>query len=311
MYSFLLQTTHGGPELGDAPETRVMRGRLIAIPKQDVDEKDEEPKRQIVEVPDRMEEQDLTKKAKYLADRTVRVKKQTRSRKTAKADRNKGASNVRVKRKSRVRSAKSDSAKPTTAPKKEESVALIEPPKHERTTNDGRKPRRSHLFKGAESRLLLPATSMKNALANIQALDGSFATDDYLPDEERSDSTLLNADKYRFADYFYRIKEAVRDHWHPASVYRTRDPSGKVYGVKDRYTVLRITLDEKGALKKTMTRKASGLEFLDGEARAAFRRAQPFLNPPKGLVKDGQFSFEFGFFFEISSGRHGFRWKRL
>ena len=44
---------------------------------------------------------------------------------------------------------------------------------------------------------------------------------------------------------------------------------------------------------------------------AAFRRAQPFLNPPKGLVKDGQFSFEFGFFFEISSGRHGFRWKRL
>ncbi|MDP6946550.1 MAG: energy transducer TonB, partial [Myxococcota bacterium] len=85
-----------------------------------------------------------------------------------------------------------------------------------------------------------------------------------------------------------------------------------VYGVKDRYTVLRVTLDEAGHLRNLLTMKDSGLDFLDAEALSAFRRAQPFPNPPKGLANElGRVVFQFGFYFEISSGKHRFQWKRL
>ena len=216
-----------------------------------------------------------------------------------------------VEKRSLVQSANATSAAPTSSPQRNERLALIKPKTKRSPVQPGKNATRSTQFQGAESRLLLPATSSKNALANIQALDGGFTTDDHLPDEEEAESTVLNADKYRYADFFYRVKDAVRNHWHPASVYRTRDPSGKVYGVKDRNTVLRVTLDSKGSVLSILTRTASGLEFLDQEARAAFRRAQPFMNPPEGLVRNGEITFNFGFYFEISSGRRGFRWKRL
>ena len=78
--------------------------------------------------------------------------------------------------------------------------------------------------------------------------------------------------------------EYLRRHWHPDAVYRRRDPTGQIYGVKDRHTVFRVTLDKTGNLKRLVMLKHSGLEFMDNEARAAFKRAAPFVNPPKGLV---------------------------
>jgi TonB family protein len=44
----------------------------------------------------------------------------------------------------------------------------------------------------------------------------------------------------------------------------------------------------------------SGVSFLDDEAINAFRLAQPFPNPPQGLVDENQLiTFHFGFHFEI------------
>ena len=307
---FIWQTNHGGPALDTAPEADRMRGQFIALPTQEPKE-EEILNRQLVEVPPVPELKTPPKKAKYQANRTVRVKKQTRSRKRAKLSKKLGSADVNIRQKSAVQSAASTSEAPTSTPKAQTQVALLQPNTPPSPDSERKRGKRTTLFRGAESRLLLPSTSSKNALANLQALDGGFTTDDHLPDEDEAARTLLNADKYRYADFFYRVKDAVRNHWHPASVYRTRDPSGKIYGVKDRNTVLRVTLDSKGSVLKVVTRTASGLEFLDQEARNAFRRAQPFSNPPEGLVKNGEINFNFGFYFEISSGRQGFRWKRL
>ena len=77
-------------------------------------------------------------------------------------------------------------------------------------------------------------------------------------------------------------------------------------------TLLQVTLDESGYLKRMVTSKRSGLDFLDHEARRAFKRAHPFPNPPHGLVVEGgEVRFQFGFYFELSTGKHRFRWKRL
>lgn len=125
---------------------------------------------------------------------------------------------------------------------------------------------------------------------------------DALQDVEEGKQTLLNSKRWRFASFFNRVKRQVAQNWHPNLVYRRRDPSGNVYGFKDRLTILRVKLSPKGELKGVHLEKASGVGFLDDEAISAFRAAQPFPNPPKGLVdkKTGLISFRFGFLFEIS-----------
>jgi TonB family protein len=127
-------------------------------------------------------------------------------------------------------------------------------------------------------------------------------TQDYLKDIDEGDETALNAKKWKFASFFNRVKQQVRDHWRPAEEYRRRDPTGSIYGQKDRYTLLRVQLKPDGSLANVALENPSGIEFLDDEAIEAFKQAQPFPNPPKQLVDgdSGMINFRFGFFFELS-----------
>lgn len=130
---------------------------------------------------------------------------------------------------------------------------------------------------------------------------------DYLKDIDDGDATALNAKKTKFASFFNRLKNAVAQEWNPAAVYVQNDPSGNVYGVKDRVTVLRVVLEPDGRLVDTHIIQSSGVGFLDDEAVSAFKKAQPFANPPAGLVgSNGQIQFTFGFIFELS-GKTGFK----
>ncbi|MEC9071138.1 MAG: TonB family protein [Myxococcota bacterium] len=159
---------------------------------------------------------------------------------------------------------------------------------------------------------MLPVTTRKARLASLQGISGSFASDDLLRDvKDVADDTLLNANRYRYADFFYRVKDLVRRHWRPDQVYRARDPTGRLYGTKDRYTVLDVTLDAEGRVTGLRTDSRSGLDFMDEEARGAFLRAEVFPNPPEGLIRDGSIKFRFGFFFEIGTGKQRFGWRRL
>ncbi len=127
-------------------------------------------------------------------------------------------------------------------------------------------------------------------------------TQDHLKDIDEGDETALNAKKWKFASFFNRVKAQVREHWRPADVYRRRDPTGSIYGNKDRYTLLRVQLKPDGSLANVVLETPSGVEFLDDEAIEAFKQAQPFPNPPPQLVdgSSGMIDFRFGFYFEIS-----------
>jgi TonB family protein len=127
-------------------------------------------------------------------------------------------------------------------------------------------------------------------------------TQDHLKDIDEGDETALNAKKWKFASFFNRVKQQVREHWRPADVYRRRDPTGSIYGNKDRYTLLRVQLKPDGSLANVVLETPSGVEFLDDEAIEAFKQAQPFPNPPSQLVdaSSGMIDFRFGFYFEIS-----------
>jgi hypothetical protein len=127
-------------------------------------------------------------------------------------------------------------------------------------------------------------------------------TQDHLADIDEGSETALNAKRWVYATFFNRVKERVRDHWKPAEEYQRRDPTGKIYGSEDRYTLLQISLKSDGSLAAVSVAHTCGLDFLDDTAVTAFREAQPFINPPRKLIEAGHgtVSFGFGFFFEVS-----------
>ncbi len=167
--------------------------------------------------------------------------------------------------------------------------------------------RGSPVVRGKDDGLLLPATSPGNIMHNIQALAGNPGGNDYLPDvEDEGDTNLLNTRRFKYWDFFQRVKDRVASEWEPGTVWRGRDPSGNRYGVRPRLTILRVKLDPEGAVKHMDIAKKSGLEFLDDEAERAFSAAGPFPNPPRDMMRNGEIEFQFGFMFEITSQKFKF-----
>lgn len=129
---------------------------------------------------------------------------------------------------------------------------------------------------------------------------------DHLEGVEEGEGTYLNARGWKYATYFNRIKEAVAAKWDPNTPLAARDPDGAMFGTQDRATLLGVTLDDTGHLKSLVVSHPSGLDFLDRAALAAFKNAEPFVNPPRGIV-DAQGEIKFGFAFTVEFGRPGLR----
>ena len=132
-------------------------------------------------------------------------------------------------------------------------------------------------------------------------LDSSPANDVFDEDIELGDGTYLNTRSFKYASFFNRFHRSVSQHWNPITEYRRRDPTGHVYGPRSRYTVLEVELNAEGALMSSKVLRSSGLDFLDREAVASLKRAQPFPNPPEGLLDDDRIFFSFGF--QVKYGR--------
>ena len=129
-----------------------------------------------------------------------------------------------------------------------------------------------------------------------------LGTIDHVENMREGDGTFLNTRAYRHAWFFNRVKNSVGQRWRAADAHRRNDPRGRIYGVRDRLTVVQVTLSPHGDLDEILISKNSGVTFLDEAAIDAFRSAQPFPNPPLELQDaDGQIRFKFGFFLEINS----------
>ena len=153
----------------------------------------------------------------------------------------------------------------------------------------------------------VPELQLRPSASSYDHLAGGPAPDK-LDGVEEGEGTYLNTREWKYASYFNRIKQAVATQWHPDSSLSLRDPTGQRFAYKDRITVLVVTLDAVGSLKDVQVQRSSGVDFLDLTAMDAFRKAQPFANPPRGLANDrGEIGFNFGFYLEVGSGLHIFR----
>lgn len=124
---------------------------------------------------------------------------------------------------------------------------------------------------------------------------------DSIEDVEEGEGTFLNTFAFKYATFFNRVKRDVASMWKPMPLLRHRDPTGEIYGHRNRKTLLSITLDSQGYIKSVTIIASCGVDFLDNEAVTSFWRVQQFPNPPKGMIKNGQIQFNFGF--DISFNR--------
>ncbi|MBM7115395.1 energy transducer TonB family protein [Archangium primigenium] len=156
---------------------------------------------------------------------------------------------------------------------------------------------------GSEGRLGSPglARLMPSQAVMDQIIGG--APNDHLKNVNEGDGTYLNTREWKFASFFNRVKQSVGTQWNPNTALMRRDPTGDIYAGRDRYTMVQVTLDEYGKVADIRVEKSSGLDFLDLEAVESFKRAQPFPNPPAGLLEDdAKVRFSFGFFMDMGGG---------
>lgn len=143
---------------------------------------------------------------------------------------------------------------------------------------------------------LFPQNAISGIANDFKSGDnGSGQIHDAIEDIEEGDITALNTAEFKYASFFNRIKRNVAAVWRPLPRLYSEDPLRKKYMFKDRRTLLRITLNNEGFIKKIEISKSSDVWVLDDEAIRAFERCVQFPNPPAGLIKDGHITFYFAF----------------
>lgn len=137
--------------------------------------------------------------------------------------------------------------------------------------------------------------------AGADTSEGGGAPNDALTEVPEGDGTFLNTREWRYAAFFNRVKQAVAAKWDPNGRLRAKNRSP---GLNDRLTTLHVSLRPDGSLADVYVAKSCGIDELDQEAVRAFEQAQPFSNPPAGLVEGGAIRFAFGFTLthELSGG---------
>ncbi len=117
-------------------------------------------------------------------------------------------------------------------------------------------------------------------------------TMDFLPGVEFGSHTLLNTREFVYYSYFARMKEQLYWRW---TQYIKNELLQKafsfnkfVYKHKSRYfsTSLYVYLSPEGEVQDMRVIKSSGVEDIDSAALHAFLLAEPFPNPPGGLIEE-------------------------
>lgn len=112
----------------------------------------------------------------------------------------------------------------------------------------------------------------------------AVAPNNYLPDVEIGNSTLLNTRAFAYAGFFIRMKRQMEAIWDPQPILsRTSIERKPMY-----MTSLNIVLNSNGTLTSVEIDKSSGVRELDLEAIRTVKQSAPFPNPPKELFSPDQ-----------------------
>lgn len=127
---------------------------------------------------------------------------------------------------------------------------------------------------------------------------GLGQTNDFLEDIPLGDFTRLNTQEYEFYGFYNRIRQKLEQFWG----VNIQEQADKIYkegrslaSDSNLITGLTISLNGKGEIVQIRVNSTSGMKELDEAAIQSFNQAGPFPNPPKGMLKDGKATIEWGF----------------
>lgn len=131
-------------------------------------------------------------------------------------------------------------------------------------------------------------------------------TNDHIKDVDKGLQTLLSTREFVYYSYYQRIRDKIRSRWEPMIRDKVRKvfASGRtIASSRDRVTQVVIILDKSGSLITVKVIGQSGLTDIDDAAIEAFKLAEPFPNPPKGIIEnDGTIRIRWDFVLEARRG---------
>lgn len=137
--------------------------------------------------------------------------------------------------------------------------------------------------------------------SDIQAEEAISSTNDHVEEVPLGDVTNLNTAEYKYYGFYHRIRQRLEQYWGASIQEKARNllrEGRNIADEEDLITSLRITLDSEGEIVAISLLGSSGVRELDEAAIESFNDAGPFPNPPKGMVKNGRVTLEWGFVVE-------------
>jgi protein TonB len=138
----------------------------------------------------------------------------------------------------------------------------------------------------------------KGLKSGSSKLTGLGSTSDHLDNIPLGDFTKLNTQEYEYYGFYNRIRQKLEQFWG----FNIQDKAQKIFkqgrsiaSDNNLVTGLTIKLNGKGEIVDIVVKSASGVKELDDAAIESFNQAGPFPNPPKGMLKNGKASIEWGF----------------
>jgi protein TonB len=127
-------------------------------------------------------------------------------------------------------------------------------------------------------------------------------SNDHLKNIPISIETMVNSKEFVYYTYYQRIRQQIRQYWEPSIRVKVRKifaEGRQIASTRDHITKVVIILNPQGSLQKIQVLDGSGVRDLDDAAIDAFRAAEPFPNPPKGIVDpDGTIKIRWDFVLE-------------
>ena len=182
------------------------------------------------------------------------------------------------------------------ATKNPNSKSLKNIPQKQRSAKQGRvKKGDRNLASRSEKKILQKGITVAEGGLQMEVVQGGRGgqpqlsrTMDFLPGVEAGSHTLLNTRQFIYYSYFSRMKEQL--YWRWVQYFKTEGPVvaflSKPYLKKQVFsTTLYVYLSREGEIQDIRVTKSSGAEEIDSAALHAFLSAEPFPNPPKGLIE--------------------------
>jgi len=146
---------------------------------------------------------------------------------------------------------------------------------------------------------LVPTLGRKGRLSGSPSMD-------YIQGVREGEGTFLNTKEFKYATFIHRVSDAVYPYWdtYLHTEYRRRDPTRRIYGLKDRATVVHLEIGLNGQVSGVQVQESSGVSFLDDVIVRAIEVAQPFPNPPEAMAdEDGVIRLSYRFVVVLRPGR--------